>query len=338
MTLDAAAEPKPPRAKPWKLLRFAAQAAVSALLVWTVVRRANADVLSQLISTVDWSLWTVGLALSLLVPVVSGERFRGLIARLGAKASLASVLAVNLESTFFNLALPGEIAGGVMRWYRISDAVGGGARAVSVVVVERIFDWAGLATVAAAGAGLLFEGAKSETALRWAVLVCAGLVLLGSGALLAASRSSWLKAAAARRRERATGRWTTRFLDAWSACAELTATPGAFARTAALTVAGISLSLCGSLLMARAVYPGLPILPFAAATCAVVLLSQAPVTVAGVGLREASFPMMLGAWGVTSEAALVLGMNAFAVVLCLALVGGVVHFTGRAVIGAPAAD
>jgi hypothetical protein len=314
--VSAEAPTAPTASRRWKIARFALQVAVSLGLVWVVARRADIDVLSKLVAGLDWGLWAAGLALCLLVPVVSAARFRVFIGGLGASSSLASVLAVNLESTYVNLAVPGEVAGGVVRWYRISNALGGGARALAVVVVERVYDWAGLGAIAAVGAGALFDESASGPALRVAVVVCAGLVLVAAAALFFAFRSSRLRDGVLRRLAGGAveGTWTSRVRATWTACAELTDRPAPLVRAAVLTVLGMSI----------------PFLPFAAATCAVVLVSQAPVTVAGVGLREASFPTMLAAWGVTSESALVLGMNAFAASLAVALAGGVVHWTGRA--------
>jgi uncharacterized protein (TIRG00374 family) len=330
--VSAEAPTAPTASRRWKIARFALQVAVSLGLVWVVARRADIDVLSKLVAGLDWGLWAAGLALCLLVPVVSAARFRVFIGGLGASSSLASVLAVNLESTYVNLAVPGEVAGGVVRWYRISNALGGGARALAVVVVERVYDWAGLGAIAAVGAGALFDESASGRALRVAVVVCAGLVLVAAAALFFAFRSSRLRDGVLRRLAGGAveGTWTSRVRATWTACAELTDRPAPLVRAAVLTVLAMSISLCGAVLMARAASVTVPFLPFAAATCAVVLVSQAPVTVAGVGLREASFPTMLAAWGVTSESALVLGMNAFAASLAVALAGGVVHWTGRA--------
>ncbi len=59
------------------------------------------------------------------------------------------------------------------------------------------------------------------------------------------------------------------------------------------------------------------------------LLVLLPFTVAGLGLRELSLPLLLGAYGVTDEMGLLVGLSAFVPFLLMALVGLVVRLAGH---------
>ena len=89
------------------------------------------------------------------------------------------------------------------------------------------------------------------------------------------------------------------------------------------------MAFAGTVVMARAIDPQMPVLPYVAATAALALLAQIPITIAGVGLRELSLPVFLAAYGVTRETALLLGASAFLPYLLLGTIGFLLRVTGR---------
>jgi hypothetical protein len=65
------------------------------------------------------------------------------------------------------------------------------------------------------------------------------------------------------------------------------------------------------------------------ASSAIVILTQLPLTFAGLGLREASLPVLLAAYGVTREVGLLLGLCMFLPTLLLGVAGGILHALGK---------
>lgn len=304
---------------------------VSAVLLTLVIYRADASQVGILAGRASWGWWSIGLTLVLLVPTISAQRARLLIRGLGHRVSLGSVAAVNLEAIFFNLVLPGELAAGVVRWQRFSSHTGNRTAAFTVLAAERLIDLVVMALVACAGTPLLFTGESAPRLRLYTVVAASAVALLGGSALLV-SRSR-LSAHVLRAWHGRCGprvetwvRPLVRLVEAGKALGDDAS------RTAAIlfwTTAFWCIFFAGSVVMARAVFPPTPVLPYVAATAALVLLTQLPLTVAGVGLRELSLPVLLGAYGVNDELGLLLGVSAFVPYALLGATGFVLRLFGH---------
>jgi hypothetical protein len=242
------------------------------------------------------------------------------------------VVAVNLEAIFFALVLPGEVVGGVVRWDRISRHTGDRTGALTLIAAERLIDWMLLALVAAVGAPILFTGEAAPRLQAYMAAASGAVVVLGCVAILVGRSQSSLRAVEAWRAQcrPRVGAWVERLARLLGAVRALS---GDTRRTAAVllwTVAFWCMYFAGSVAMARAVFPQMPVLPYVAATAALALLVQVPFTVAGVGLRELSLPALLGAYGVTSELGLLVGLSAFVPYVFLGSGGLVLRLIGRA--------
>lgn len=317
------------RLRAWghRLLRIA----VSGSLLGLVIVRMDASQFGVLVTRADWAWWTAGLALVILATVASAQRLRLLIGGLGHRVSLGSVAAVNLEAIFFSLVIPGELLAGVVRWDRFSRHIGSRAGAFTVVAAERLIDWVVSALMAAAGAGLLFAGESAPRLRALTAAIATTVAVLGGGAVLAGRSPSfgraveaWMKYCGPRTRA-----WVERLRRILGAGRTLAADPRRTLAVFMWTAAYWGIALAGSVMMARAVFPQMPVLPFVAATAAVALLAQVPLTVAGMGLRELSLPVLVGSYGVTREVGLVVGFSAFVPYALLGAAGFVLRLVGR---------
>ena len=72
-----------------------------------------------------------------------------------------------------------------------------------------------------------------------------------------------------------------------------------------------------------------PWIEIVVATAMVTLAVALPISIAGVGVREASFPLLLAADGVPQELAITLGIALSGVVLVAGLLGGPIHFVAQ---------
>ncbi len=310
--------------------RWLLRIAVSAALLGVVIARTETSRFAVLAASVHWGGWVLGLVLVLLAPVASAQRARLLIRGLGHRVSLRSVVAVNVEAIFFNLVLP-ELVAGVVRWQRFSRHTGDRTGAFTLLAAERLIDWLALALVAAGGAPLLFTGASAPRLRSATAAVAVAVVALGVAAVLAGRSRLVTRAVQAwqgRSGPRA-GAWAERLARLLQAGRALAADVRRTVAVLLWTAAFLSIFFAGSVVMARAVFPQMPVLPYVAATAALLLLTQIPLTVAGVGLRELSLPVLLGAYGVTGELGLLLGLSAFVPYLFLGAAGFALRLVGR---------
>ncbi|MEM7351943.1 MAG: lysylphosphatidylglycerol synthase transmembrane domain-containing protein [Acidobacteriota bacterium] len=320
----------PGRLQAWGrwLLRFA----VSAGLLGLVISRTEAERFGLLLASTNWSWWVLGLVVVLAAPLAAAQRLRLLLRSLGYRVSLSSVVAVNLEAMFFSLVIPGELLAGVVRWHRVSRHTGDRTGAFTLLAAERLMDWVILAWLAAAGAHLLFAG-DSAPGLRLTTAAVALAVSIGGGALVLAGRapaSTRLVEDWRRRYDGRTGLWVERLARLLRAGRALTGDGRDTAAVLLWTLVYWSLGMAGSLVMARAIFPTMPLLPYVATMAILALLAQIPLTFAGVGLRELSLPMLLGAYGVTQELGLLIGLSAFVPYAVLGAAGFALRLIGRA--------
>lgn len=310
----------------------AVQFAVSASLLAWAISRADVRAAADLARRVDPVLWAAGAALVVAGPLVAALRTRELLAAAGRGAAWRSLVAVNLESTFFSIVLPGDVAGGVVRWARLRGGAGSGGRALGIILVERIADWFSLGVLACAGAATLFDGPGAPAARAVVAVAGAALALAAVASLLVARSRALpgrLRAAAARRAPGLVARALDAAHDAVESIATATRDRRLAARIAWTSLAYWGVAWTGAVLLARAVSPGIPPLAFVGAAAAVAVVSQLPVTIAGLGLREASLPVLLAGHGVTRETGLLLGLSLFAPNLVVGVAGGVLHLLGR---------
>ena len=91
----------------------------------------------------------------------------------------------------------------------------------------------------------------------------------------------------------------------------------------AFLVQGLNLAM--AVAAARAIGLQVPWIEIVVATAMVTLAVALPISIAGVGVREASFPLLLAADGVPQELAITLGIALSGIVLVAGLLGGPIH-------------
>jgi uncharacterized protein (TIRG00374 family) len=301
------------------------------LLAW-VIGRVDVDSVRDALGRIDPVLWTAGMAIVLAAPLVAAERTRTLFLAAGMNVRWAQVAALNLEATYFSVVLPGELVGGVVRWARVRKKLASGGGALALLLVERLVDTMVLGACTLAGAAWLFAGEGARTA-RWVTAGIGLAILLGAGSFLVGARSAIAKrfchAAAARFPSGWTGRIASLVTSTLEGVAAALENRSATRRILLLSLAFWAMAWTGSILIARSVRPELPPHAFIGASAAIAILSQLPVTFAGLGLREASLPILLAAYGVTREVGLLLGLCMFLPTLLLGITGGILHALGK---------
>lgn len=174
---------------------------------------------SAVASALVWHLWHKGLlspehclaSLSRPVPLFAGiglifvsglvgsTRWLWLLRAQGLCMGWFRAVELSLVGNFLNLAVPGAVAGELLRGYQARQGVPGQAnRAFSTVIVDRIIGLTGLLVVAAGATFLSFPAASQDTGtttFAWTVrtLACVMLGLMAHVLLVAPERDGLLR-------------------------------------------------------------------------------------------------------------------------------------------------
>ncbi|MCU0684067.1 MAG: flippase-like domain-containing protein [Polyangiaceae bacterium] len=292
-------------------LWLAARVLVSAGLVAWLASRIPIGEVGRALGQVP----AIGVALALVVLIAQTLlgvlRWRRMLARTGAVVPVAALWSDVLVSSAYNMVLPSSVGGDVVRALRCARRLDEPHHAFSTTLFERLVGVVSLALVAVPGVALVPGG-------RGLLAPALGLAAVGVLALVAAPGPFRLLARLALARAPTVASFSEGVeRDLRGPLGGPGARAEAFAWSVAYQLAGISiLSACvlplgdGRLLLA--IYAGVPL---------VVVAAMAPVSVAGLGLRESLFVTILGRLGVDRPMALALALLWLGSYLVLAALG-----------------
>lgn len=234
---------------------------------------------------------------------------------------VGSILAFVLVAQAYALLLPGQLAGEVVKAYRLArGSAGGGGRVVSSVAFDKLTSLAALLLTTLGG--LLAESQRFGTLLFGlvtaglaAMAVCGGLLALGRvrhlvlGFLDGGGAIGW--------RARIGGP-VALFLETWRAHA---ARPGTLVLSLLYGVAAQLVQAVATWILGLGL--GIDLSP--ALWCVVIgvltIVLLAPISIGGLGLREASLVGLLGLFSIGNDQALAVAFAILAFQLLLTLVG-----------------
>jgi glycosyltransferase 2 family protein len=298
--------------KKWRIL-------VSVVLIAVLAWRIDWAPALAALAHANWALWAAGLGVYLFAQSVSSLRWRMLAHVQGFSGSHLRYLGYYFIGMFFNLVLPTSIGGDMTRtWYLVTRegaSLPRGKRQVAGFLsvsgdrLNGLFALIGVAGIAALCCPTPLPPWIWWTVGGLTVGAGAGVALLPwAGALLASQpRMQWLAEGASRYGN------SPRTL--------LIATLLSFV----VQVANVLLAcLLGAAL-------GLPVPPayYGVLAPLVALLALLPISLNGMGLREAGTVVLLAPLGVSAAEAVTLAVLTFAVYAVASLGGGVVLLLGR---------
>lgn len=278
-------------------------------------------------------------------------RFYLLLTGAGLALRYRMLLRATVVASFFNVVVPGGIAGDAYRVWDVRSDAGRGSETLGLVALERILSLAALGMIGLLAVPFVPLSAEREplravllglslvTALS-AVLVLLPALNRWARARLPIVRSGEVRSEAARPgatepRERHGGAWyalhaiAERIDRALAAVAKLHEQPRRVALAFAISVVcqGLPVLAVYALSQPLDTEVGLPwygvIVPF------VTLLTLAPVTIGGIGVREVLYVELFGSVGMRPEVALSLSLFVFASSLVWAAVGFAIFVLGR---------
>ena len=311
-------------------MRPGLKALVSVLLVALLLWRVDVAEVGRVLAVASPGLMALAGLLFFLMHVLNALKLRVLLPELRA----GRLLAYTLVAQLYALVLPGQLAGEAVKAYRLSRDEGrgqgqgeiGGGRIVSAVAFDKVTGIVGLLLLT--GGGLAVQSARFGDGL----LVGVGLVLAGLVAatvLLAWAPARALLLAllgwrAGPRREALLLGPLRRFLEAWR---DQTRRPGRALLSVAVGIAVQVAAVAGSQALGLAVGIDQPFSVWGAVIGLMSVIVLMPVTVAGIGLREASLVGLLDLVGVPHAQSLALGFGILAFQVMVALLGAVIDLT-----------
>ncbi len=307
-------------------------------LIWSIKIIVSTGLLYLLLSRVDLArLWVIartasvawlGVALGLyfLMVFISAWRWGVLLHAQHVAVGLGALLRSYLVATFFNNFLPSNIGGDVIRVRDTARAAGSKTRAATVVLVDRGIGLLALVLIAAIGASLATSTSPAMAAfgpgLLWLAFVvgtlAGGVVLMRPAALgrllapLQALHQEWVE---------------ERISRLVSALGRFRESPSALAIGfgGGIVVQGVLVLFYAAI--AQAILVPIPLEHLAVLIPLSFIVQMAPVSVNGLGVREATFSFYFAGLGLPLESALALSFLGAALVMLFSLSGGIANLT-----------
>ena len=276
------------------------------------------------------AFFLAALILSLINRYVAAHRTALLARAQGLPLKARELCEISLTTSFYGLVLPGVLAGGAVRWYKLSRAGGSSTGALSVIALDRFLD---TLTLVALGSLLwsLDAATRSVPAVGVALfaLLCLLIPLYAATVLLPFPRNALEGGGRLR-----------------SLLSSLMGRLGAFRELpvsshASLLAISVLRELSGILVywwLARALGLEVSFISIGWIRAALLLLTLLPLSFAGLGVREVSLIFLLAPCGIAAGDALGLSVLVFLGVLWVAAIGGLLEARRSFLVGSAVAS
>jgi uncharacterized protein (TIRG00374 family) len=308
------------------ILRFA----VSIAILGGLASRLDSEQVAAAFRGMRWDYWLAALGLFLGTQVLSALRWQWLARPLGFRDSLGRFAALYFVGMFFNLLLPTSIGGDAVRAVYLNAGTGRRTGALLSVLLDRLSGLLvllALACVATAAyplplplwVGLAVGGAAGGAAICLAVLPASTKLL------------SRLDATGTGRRHRLLAKIRHVAVSLHEAFVLFAHRPRAVVASALLSLLVQVTGVIQVWLIGRALGLDVPVGVFGVAVPMVALLTLLPVSVSGMGVREAGMVLFLQPAGIAVGPAVTVAFLWFCVQTAGGLCGAVVYlFIGSA--------
>jgi uncharacterized membrane protein YbhN (UPF0104 family) len=289
--------------------------AVSVLLIGAIVWKVPIKgAVSALTALSPWTALAI-VVLTFLFPVIAALRWKRALRYTGAKQRWSQLLADVLVSCTYNMLLPTQIGGDVVRAMRCARRLDKPHQAWSSTIFERLVGVVGLVLLAVPGL-IMAPGNVREIGVVVGVIAAVSIAfVLGAhapfriGARLLVSRAPKIAGAGEEIAADLSGP-----LSKLSARLEMVAWSTLY-QFVGIGILVVVVFDWGEPALVWSILGAIPL---------ALVLTLLPVSIAGLGLRESLFVVLLGRFGMSSDRALSLAVVWLASALLLAFGGGVV--------------
>jgi len=304
-------------------VKIALKLAVTALALYLVFRLIPpAEVLPALRRT-DPVLFGAGTALLFVMRWLAALRTRAVLRAHSIGLPVAKIMEISLSAAFYAFILPGNLAGGAVRWYRMNQSAKRPAEILTAIALDRLVD---TLVVVVLGVGFWLAQGQSEIGdVGWALLGMA--FALTTSYVLALNGRLASRAATYLGRARVIPEFSrTRLLklaDAVYQYRDLSFRD--HARILGVSVLKDLLGIVGLVLYAHSLSLAVGFVLLGWLRSFIVLISLLPIALGGLGVREASLALLLQPYGVDAASAVALSLLVFLGNLALSLAGGLLE-------------
>lgn len=304
---------------------FPVKVCVSAVLITVLVISIDLPSILNILSHSEPSLVLCAIGASLLFFVVNTRKWQVLLDRTDNTATYGQLLRLNLLGQFYNMVLPGQIGGEVVKSMRLARFNVKAERCAVSVLADRVTGLLALMLLGLLGLALSpSAGEASRIFLPWIILLTTLLACLV--VLLVAGRGFGIVAAvgdATPWRNTRIAKSVSQRIHAIQADTpesggwRFILAPMALSFAGQVVVGLMNLLICLSL----GIHLALPTIMW---ITAIVLVAQAlPISVAGLGVREGMYVYLLVQQGISAHTALAVSLLVFVTQIIPALLGGI---------------
>lgn len=301
---------------------FALRAAVTVALMALLLSQADLSTIGRQLASVDPRFFAGAALAQGFVMLLSAWRWRLLLERQGHAIPLLELTKITWIASFFGTFLPATAGNDLVRGQLLHRRGVPLADLVSSILVDRVIGTLALIFLTIPPLVILLQSQPGLEGVAWAValLMVATFLAAFAGPKILRRARGWRLPGFLRK-----GLYG---LDAVAAgCARLLRGRKTMAATIGLSLAVHALTIVLVYLVGRAVGVELGILYYALFVPLIWLLSLLPVSISGLGLRDAGFVALFGQVGVPTERALTMSLLVFAIILLSSAVGGVLYLT-----------
>lgn len=303
-----------------RLITTALRVAVGVALIGVLLGRTDAGAWSQVLARSDADRFVTALVLMVAVLLVSSLRWLVFLRALGFTERPGVVIRLYLVGTFFNVFLPTGLGGDAYKVVRLGRRERRLSSALASVLLDRLTAILALAAIVAVATGAQLVRGERSAPLGLAALTSAGVMVAAVSLLAFRRRLTRLRPTGGGVRAKL-GRVLT-------ALGSGSADIGALSQTIFLGLIAQFLLIAAHREIATALHLDIPFAPVAGGVLLTILAATAPVTVNGLGVREAVWVWMLSAYGVDAGAAIAFALAALGMLIGASLVGGVAYVMG----------
>ena len=254
-------------------------------------------------------------ALTIINIFVGSYRWYILLHATAANVSFFSVVRMLFIGNFFNLFVPGGIAGDVIKCVQSSQACQSSADAFSSVITDRVIGLVGLVFIALCGIFFQQEFLLKTGLGKYLISVC--LLLLTMSGLLYSRRASRQLC----RVFSFTGRMKSYVEPLAKSLLQYADMPAIFFAAFVLSLTGHLIMIISIYLLALALGAHTSFIYFMLFIPVIGIISMAPVTIGGIGIRDAGFFLLFPLVGMNKEQAMGTSLLFLAVLILTSVPG-----------------
>ncbi len=288
--------------------------AVSAILIWLLLRNTNTDAVVDQLFDVGWRAFVLSTALLAALSLPATLRWQTVLRALGRGLAFLHGLRLVLVGLFFNQVLPSNVGGDAVRIWQVRRDGVDLRTAINSVVIDRLMALGVLFLIIAVSLPALFAIVPGPVA-RTAIVLLAGGGLVGYVLFAFLDRLPdfffrW-------RATKAIAALSTDFRTAISS-------PRYGAMALALSLFIQLVSALSVFVLAASLEYRVSLLDCVILMPPVILATAIPISIAGWGVREGAMVVAFGYAGLSPHDALALSVLFGAAMVCASLPGGLV--------------